>query len=83
MAPSPKLATATRSVPRNWRASPTPTAMGSPDPTMPVESTRPDGGWEMCIDPPLPALTPVALERISATTGPSGAPLASWSWSPR
>ncbi len=83
VAPSPKLATATWSVPRSWQASASPTAIGSPPPTTPVVTMSPDWGSDTCIGPPLPLEVPVTFPHISATSSSSGTPLAMESCMPR
>lgn len=65
VAPSPKLATTTRSRPLRRAAIANPTATGGPDPTIPVESITPRSGLAMCIVPPLPRADPTARPSIS------------------
>ena len=53
-------------MPRSWAARPTPTAIGMPDPTIPVDSTRPDGRMG---DVHGPALAPVDPGRAGEDLG--------------
>src|SRR3954466_6350774 len=76
VAPSPKNATATWSVPRSVADHAAPTAIGRGDPTMGYEASNPASAVVRCIEPPLALHSPVALLISSARHASGEAPRA-------
>ncbi len=74
-APSPKNASATRSLPSTCEDNPAPVAIGIEEPMMPDSPRLPTEKSARCSEPPLPLQIPVALPTSSAINGPSGEPL--------
>src|SRR4030095_10231999 len=66
LAPSPKKATATRSVPCSLLPRAAPTAVGMDDPRMPDSPRMPTLKSARCMEPPLPLHRPVRLPKSSA-----------------
>src|SRR4029453_1850181 len=83
VAPSPKKATATCSVPRNLADHAAPAAIGRCDPTIAYEPSIPLSALVRCIEPPLAAHRPVALLINSARHSAGVAPRAIAWWCPR
>ena len=75
-APSPKKHTQTVLVPCNLADSAAPQARGGPPPTIPLAPSMPLLTSAMCILPPLPLQSPVALPKISAIIPFTSHPLA-------
>ena len=76
VAPSPKNATATWSVPRSVADHAAPTAIGRCEPTIAYEPSIPASALVRCIEPPLALHSPVALLISSARHASGEAPQA-------
>ena len=77
MAPSPKTATATSSVPRVWNESAAPAATGMPPPMIAEVGRSPNSMLLKCIEPPTPPQHPTVLPMISPKTDSGLSPSAS------
>jgi hypothetical protein len=76
VAPSPKKATATCSVPRSLADQAAPAAMGRCEPTIAYEPSIPLSALVKCMEPPLALHSPVALLISSARHSAGVAPRA-------
>ena len=80
VAPSPKNATATCSVPRSCADQAAPTAIGRCAPTIAYEPSMLPAAWVRCIEPPLALHSPVAFCISSARHASGVAPRAIAWW---